>query len=302
VALPLGEGVRRIVAPNASPMTHRGTNTYLLGRAQVAVIDPGPDDPRHLRAILKATDGGRSISHILITHAHRDHCALAGRLSEATGAKVHAYGTAQEGRSPRMQGLVARGILAEGAGSDGSFTPDMRVRHGQLLRGADWTLEVLHTPGHMGNHISLAWGACCFSGDHVMGWSTSVIAPPEGDLTDFLASCRLLQGRQWRCFFPGHGAPVLQPNARLAWLVAHRQQRESAILAQLSKGAQRASEIAQALYQDIPPALHHAALGNVMAHLIDLRAQGRVASVGSLNWDAVFRSLPQGEVPSLGGE
>ena len=285
----LEPGLRRIVAPNPSPMTYRGTNTYLLGTRQIAVIDPGPDSDAHLAAILAALDPGQRISHIVVTHTHVDHSPLARPLSAETGAPVLAFGDAQAGRSAVMQRLAESGLLGGGEGIDASFTPDERLDDGAVISGDGWTLEALHTPGHIGNHLSLAWRDACFTADHVMGWASSLVSPPDGDLTDFMASCARLAARNWRVFYPGHGAPVSDPAARLDWLTGHRRNREAAILSALADGPANAPSLARLIYTDTPPALLDAATRNVLAHLVDLMQKLQVTPVGPLHAGATFR-------------
>ena len=285
----LEPGLRRIVAPNPSPMTYRGTNTYLLGTRQIAVIDPGPDSDAHLATILAALGPGQRISHIVVTHTHVDHSPLARPLSAETGAPVLAFGDAQAGRSAVMQRLAESGLLGGGEGIDASFTPDERLDDGAVISGDGWTLEALHTPGHIGNHLSLAWRDACFTADHVMGWASSLVSPPDGDLTDFMASCARLAARNWRVFYPGHGAPVSDPAARLDWLTGHRRNREAAILSALADGPANAPSLARLIYTDTPPALLDAATRNVLAHLVDLMQKSQVTPVGPLHAGATFR-------------
>ena len=284
----LEPGLRRIVAPNPSPMTYRGTNTYLLGQSEVAVIDPGPDSPAHLEAILAAIQPGQRISHIIVTHTHLDHSPLARPLAARTGAEVWAFGNATAGRSPVMQGLAEAGLMGGGEGVDHEFIPDHTLADGDVLEGESWALEVLHTPGHIGNHLCLAWGDACLTADHIMGWATSLVSPPDGDLTDFMTSCEKLAARQWRVFYPGHGAPVLDPNTRLDWLVAHRRAREASILEALNAGPATAEDLARVIYTETPAALLGAATRNVLAHLVDLTGRGRVAPQGVLQAEAHF--------------
>ena len=284
----LEPGLRRIVAPNPSPMTYRGTNTYLLGQSEVAVIDPGPDSPAHLEAILAALQPGQRISHIIVTHTHLDHSPLSRPLAARTGAEVWAFGNATAGRSPVMQGLAEAGLMGGGEGVDHEFIPDHTLADGDVLEGESWALEVLHTPGHIGNHLCLAWGDACLTADHIMGWATSLVSPPDGDLTDFMTSCEKLAARQWRVFYPGHGAPVLDPNARLDWLVAHRRAREASILEALVAGPATAEDLARVIYTETPAALLGAATRNVLAHLVDLTGRGRVAPQGVLQAEAHF--------------
>ncbi|MGB3243637.1 MAG: MBL fold metallo-hydrolase [Sulfitobacter sp.] len=288
VAQELEPGLRRIVAPNPSPMTYRGTNTYLLGTSDLAIIDPGPLSEPHLEAILSAIQPKQTISHIIVTHSHLDHSPLAKILAERCGAPVLAYGAAFAGRSEVMQTLSQRGLMGGGEGIDTDFSPDTLLADGDRVSGSDWQLEALHTPGHIGNHLCLAWGDACFSADHVMGWASSLVSPPDGDLTDFMASCARLASRTWRIFYPGHGASVSDPAARLDWLVTHRRARETAILDALAKGPADAVNLAEAIYVDTPPALLGAATRNVLAHLVDLTQKSLVAPVGELKAEARF--------------
>lgn len=287
VAPELEPGLRRIVAPNPSPMTYRGTNTYLVGQDEIAVIDPGPDSASHLDAILSAVDTAR-ISHIIVTHSHLDHSPLAAPLAARTGAPVLAFGGPEAGRSAIMQQLAESGLAGGGEGIDTAFAPDRLVADGERIAGAAWELEVIHTPGHLGNHIALGLGDACLTGDHVMGWATSLVSPPDGDLTDFMASCTRLNERSWRVFYPGHGAPVMAPGARLDWLIEHRKSREAAILTTLAAGPQDAGTLAAQVYTDTPPALLPMAERNVLAHLIDLLGKGQVMHEGPLSAAARF--------------
>jgi glyoxylase-like metal-dependent hydrolase (beta-lactamase superfamily II) len=285
----LEPGLRRIVAPNPSPMTYRGTNTYLIGTRDLAVIDPGPASETHLAAILGAVGPDQRISHIVVTHTHLDHSPLARTLSQACGAPVLAFGAAEAGRSAVMADLASAGLAGGGEGVDHAFRPDEQLADGAVISGSDWALEVIHTPGHIGNHIALGWKDACFTADHVMGWASSLVSPPDGDLTDFMASCARLQTRDWRVFYPGHGAPVAEPARRLDWLVAHRLSREAAIVDRLETGPMTARALAQAIYTDTPAALLGAAERNVFAHLVDLYGKSRVSPDGALAADAVFR-------------
>lgn len=291
VAETLEPGLRRIVAPNPSPMTFRGTNTYLLGTAALAVIDPGPDNPAHLNAILAAVGPAERVTHIIVTHSHLDHAPLARPLAQATGAPVLAFGGAGAGRSAVMAELVRSGMTGGAEGIDHGFTPDTTLADGDVIAGDGWILQVIHTPGHLGNHVSLAWNDACLTGDHVMGWSSSLVSPPDGDLTDFMASCARLARRHWRVFYPGHGAAVTEPNARLDWLIAHRMGREAAILSALDAGPARSEEIARVVYSDTPAALLSAATRNVLAHLIDLTGKSKVRALDPLTSSARFERV-----------
>lgn len=284
----LEEGLRRIVAPNPSPMTYRGTNTYLLGTTQIAVIDPGPQDKAHLAAILQALSPTQTITHIIVSHAHLDHSPLAAELQAGCGAPIYGFGPAGKGRSAIMQRLAEAGLVGGGEGVDTAFVPDHELPDGAVLEGPDWKLRALHTPGHIGNHICLAWQDVCFTADHVMGWASSLVSPPDGDVTDFMTSCRRLQRQAWRRFYPGHGDVIEDPNARLHWLIAHRLAREAAILEVLVAGPATAQTIAQAVYGDTPAGLMAAAARNVLAHLIDLAGKNKVMPQGPLHACTVF--------------
>ncbi|WP_299421058.1 MBL fold metallo-hydrolase [uncultured Shimia sp.] len=291
VAVELEPRVRRILAPNPSPMTFRGTNTYLVGTVDLAVIDPGPDSAPHLEAILAAIKPGQSITHICVTHAHLDHSPLAAALSAKTGAPILAFGGPDAGRSVVMQKLAETGLAGGGEGVDVNFAPDILMADGDLIDGTDWTLEVIHTPGHFGNHIAFAFSDMCFVGDHVMGWASSLVSPPDGDLTDFMASCEKLRARPWRVFHAGHGAPIENPAKRLDWLMAHRKSREAEILLTLKRGPATAKALAALIYKDTPAALLPAATRNVFAHLVDLQGKSQVSSSGDLRAEAVFELL-----------
>ena len=282
----LGAGVRRLLAPNPSPMTHRGTNTYVLGTGPFAVIDPGPDMADHLEAILATTAG--AVSHILVTHPHLDHSALAPRLAAVVDAPVLAYGSATEGRSDAMQRLAAAGLSGGGEGLDRRFAPDIRLRTGDRVAGAGWSLETLHCPGHQAGHLCFAADDLLFSGDHLMGWASTLISPPDGDLAAFRRSCEALASRPWRKALPGHGEPVDAPAERLAWLLAHRADRERAILAALKQGAATLDAIVARVYADTPPSLRPAAARNVFAHLVDLVERGAVVGRPELSPSASF--------------
>lgn len=282
-----GPQLRCLTAANPSPLTGTGTNTYLLGSAEIAVIDPGPDLPSHLAAILAALRQGERIRQILVTHAHRDHSGLAARLADATGAEVLAFGTALDGRSPLMARL-APNLPPSGEGLDLDFCPDRTLADGARISGPDWELAALHTPGHLGSHLCLALGEQLFSGDHVMGWSTTLISPPDGDMGAYMRSLARLQTGRWRQFLPGHGAPVEAPSERLAELVAHRLAREAAILDHLSRSPALIPQMTRSIYHEIPPRMLPAAERNVLAHLIDLASRNLVTASPSLHPDAVF--------------
>ncbi len=287
----LAPGLRRVLAPNPSPMTYRGTNTYLLGETDIAVIDPGPLSDAHLQAILDALKPGQRISHIFVTHTHLDHSPLAAPLASRSGAPILAFGGPQAGRSEVMTELAQNGLAGGGEGIDADFRPDTELEDGERVAADGWQLEVIHTPGHLGNHIALAWGDVCFTADHVMGWASSLVSPPDGDLTDFMTACRRLRAREWSVFHPGHGAPITSPDKRLDWLIDHRLQREAQILDALENGPATAQELAQRIYTETPAALLPAAERNVFAHLVDLTGRSCVAPQGDLTVASRFRRI-----------
>lgn len=286
-------GIRRLRAPNPSPLTADGTNTYLVGTGEVAVIDPGPwagpGDDGHLHAILGALAPGERISHILVTHSHLDHSPLARPLARATGAAVYAFGPSDAGRSEVMTRLARTADLGGGEGTDHQFAPDVHLADGEVIEGGDWQLTAIWTPGHFGNHLAFATGDALFSGDLVMGWATTLVSPPDGDLTAFMTSCRRLAQRSERVFYPGHGDPIDQPQARTNWLISHRLEREAQILRALEGGFETIPRITDHIYTEVPPGLIPAARRNVLAHLIDLAVRGRVSTPDPLGPEAVFR-------------
>lgn len=287
----LGAGLRRLTAPNPSPMTLRGTNTFLIGERDLALIDPGPLSEPHLQAILAALGPGQRISHILVTHSHLDHSPLARPLAEATGAPVMALGRSDWGRSPVMASLAAAGGIGGGEGVDEEFEPDEILKDGQWVEGNGWRIEVLHTPGHMANHASFVWEGRLFCGDLVMGWSTSLISPPDGDLTAFRNSLRRLLKREEREFHPAHGEPLEDGRARCRELLEHRELREQQILQSLAQGPADAADLARRIYAELDTRLLPAAERNVLAHLIDLEARNQIECSGDLQARSQFALL-----------
>lgn len=283
-------GLVRVIAPNPSAMTYWGTNSYLLGTKSVAVIDPGPDDATHLDALLAAIDA-RPVSHIFVTHSHLDHSPLARPLSERTGAPIYAFGPSEAGRSPMMQLLAETGLVGGGEGRDSAFQPDIQLTDGQTVRTDEWELTALHTPGHMGNHLCYLWGNAAFSGDHVMGWASSMISPPDGDLGDFLAACRRLSLSGIQQLYPGHGDPCPDAQSRIGELILHRQNREKQILDALSAGPANAAELAQMIYSEVAQNLLGAAERNVLAHLITLYERRYITTMGQLTARSRFQRI-----------
>jgi len=281
----LANGLACVLAPNPSMMTHWGTNTYLLGHDTLAVIDPGPDDPAHRAALINAI-GGRPVSHVLVTHSHLDHSGGARKLADHVGTSVLAFGDSRAGRSGVMQAL---GDLGGGEGVDTAFAPDQTVTTGDMIEGDGWALDVMHTPGHFGNHLCFIWGDAAFTGDLVMGWASSLVSPPDGDISDFMTSCRTLAKRDLTCAYAGHGAPIPDAHARIAHLIAHRQSREKALLSALRSGPASAAALTRTLYHDTPMTLLAMAERNVLAQLIDLWSRTCVIPSGPISSRTVFR-------------
>jgi len=281
VAEAVAPGLRVVTAPNAGPMTFTGTRSYIVGEGEVAVIDPGPHDPRHLGALAAAVAGER-VAAVLVTHAHRDHSAGARSFAEAVGAPVLAHGDPVGARSAAMARLAAAGGIGGGEGIDPGFRADRRIGEGEVVAGPGWTLTALATPGHTADHLSFAWaeGSALFSGDHVMGWATTLISPPDGDLGAFRASLVRLQGRREGVFYPGHGAPVGDPQGLIRHVLAHRAAREGEILAALARGPATVAGLVAEIYAAVDPALRGAAGRNVLAHLIDLGERSVAVAMG----------------------
>lgn len=289
----LDPDLRLVVAPNPGPMTGAGTNSYLLGRGDVVVIDPGPADPAHHAALLAALDPGERIAAILVTHSHLDHTALAPALSATTAAPVWGAGPAGSGRSGTMEGWAARGLSGGGEGFDSAYRPDRTLQPGETLHIGATTVEVLATPGHTGCHLGFASADRLFAGDTVMGWSTSLVSPPDGDMAAYRASLAQLASRPWRMIHPGHGSAITDPAGRLSDLILHRRTREAEILAALSDlGPATARQLAATIYTTTPPALLPAAARNVLAHLIDLTDRGEVQFLDTGGPDWMFERKP----------
>jgi glyoxylase-like metal-dependent hydrolase (beta-lactamase superfamily II) len=284
-AVEVGPGVLRVTVNNPGPFTFHGTNSYILGTSTLAVIDPGPDDEAHL-AVLLAAIGERPVSHIFVSHTHRDHSSLAAELKRRTGAVVLAEGPHRPARPLRIGE-----INPLDASGDTDFLPDRRLADGELVEGDGWALRAIHTPGHAANHIVLAdeRNGILFSADHVMAWSTSIVAPPDGAMSDYMASLDRLLARDDRLYFPGHGGPVSEPLRFVRGLKAHRKMRERAILERIASGDRTIAAMVAAIYRDTDPRLHGAAGLSVLAHLEDLVARGSVSADGDVAIDGVFR-------------
>ena len=267
--------IRRVIANNPGPFTFTGTGTYIIGHGEVAVVDPGPDLPEHLAAILAALEPGERVTHILITHHHSDHSPLAGALKAATGAKIHGCAVASA--------AVDDGGVKTEAGHDQNFRPDVDLcGGGATIAGPGWTVEAIATPGHTSNHICYALKEenALFTGDHIMGWSTTVITPPDGDMTDYMASLDRVRARGFAVLWPTHGPPVQEVTPFIDAYIAHRRAREAQVLKALGEGPARIDDMVPALYADVDPRLYPAAARSVLGHMIDLVRRGLVVTDG----------------------
>jgi glyoxylase-like metal-dependent hydrolase (beta-lactamase superfamily II) len=275
-AVPVAPGVERLTAPNSGPFTFHGTNSYIVGGRSVCVIDPGPEDERHWQALTAAL-AGREVTHIAVSHTHRDHSPLALRLKDLTGAVIVAEGPHRAAR-PLFHGET--NPFAES--SDTAFIPDRRLGDGDRIAGDGWVLETVLTPGHTANHacFALEGAGILFSADHVMAWATSIVAPPDGAMADYMASLERLLGRDDRLYFPGHGGPVADPPAFLRGLRTHRRMRERAILERIRVGDRRIPDMVAAIYRDTDIRLHGAAALSVLAHIEDLLGRGEIVTDG----------------------
>lgn len=283
--------VRQVRAANPSPMTGEGTNSWIIASAgAVAVIDPGPALPAHLAAIRAAIRPDERVEAVLVTHTHLDHSEAAPALAAALGAPVLALGPAGTGQSAAMARLASAGLTGGGEGMDLTFRPDRALADGEALRLGAVTVEAIHTPGHSANHLAFACEGLLFSGDQAMGWSTSLVSPPDGDMGAYMASLDRLAARAWRRMLPGHGPVVEDAAARLAELAAHRRTREAEVLAALAAGPADAATLAGLIYHATPPALLPAATRNVLAHLLDLAERKRITPEGPVTATTRFRS------------
>jgi glyoxylase-like metal-dependent hydrolase (beta-lactamase superfamily II) len=269
---PVAPGIRRIVARNPGPFTFRGTGTYVVGEGEVAVIDPGPDLDDHVAALIAGLAGER-VTHILVTHTHRDHSPAARPLQQATGAPTYGFGPHAGGR---------RGEAGSEEGGDWDFAPDVAVADGDRIDGPGWRFEAVHTPGHTSNHLCFALpdSGILFSGDHVMGWSTSVIAPPDGDMASYMGSLDRLLERRDAVYWPTHGPAITEPQRHVRAFIAHRREREAGIVDCLKAGLETVDAMVERLYVGLNPVLRRAAGRSVLAHLVDLAGRDIVAVDG----------------------
>jgi glyoxylase-like metal-dependent hydrolase (beta-lactamase superfamily II) len=269
-------GVRRVMADNPGPFTFKGTVSYILGRGKVAIVDPGPDNPAHIRALLEAVRG-ETVTHIFVTHTHRDHSPAVPAIKAATGATVYAEGPHRAARALHIGELNPLDAAA-----DYDFKPDVVLPDGETVADDGWAIEAVTTPGHTANHMSFALkdSGVLFAGDHVMGWSTSIVAPPDGSMTDYMASLARLEGRSEDLYFSGHGPEIPEGPRFVRFLTRHRQAREASILHRLAKGEVDIPTMVRAIYIGLDPRLTNAAGYSVLAHLEDLVARGIVATDG----------------------
>lgn len=283
--VPVADQLLRLTVNNPGPFTFHGTNSYILGTDTLAVIDPGPEADAHYAALLKAIDG-RPVSHIFVSHTHRDHSPLAARLKAETGALVLAEGPHRPARPMRIGE-----INPLDASADTDFQPDHALADDELVEGDGWAVRAIHTPGHCANHVAFALEGTgiLLSADHVMAWATSIVAPPDGAMSDYMASLDRLAAREDTIYHTGHGGPVRNPRAFVRGLRTHRRMRERAIVERLKAGDRLISEIVAAIYRDTDPRLHGAAALSVLAHLEDLVARGLVTAEPEPSIDAVYR-------------
>jgi glyoxylase-like metal-dependent hydrolase (beta-lactamase superfamily II) len=284
---PMGPGIARLVAENPGPFTFKGTNTYLVGSTSLAIIDPGPDNATHRQAILTAA-GSRPITHIISTHAHRDHVDGIAALKAETGAVTVAF--------PRDPAAGRIALKASPSGSyfvDYDFKPDIAAKGGDTITGTDWALTAIHTPGHAPDHLCLALAGrnVVFSGDHVMAWNTTVVAPPEGRMADYVSSLEILLDRDDEVFLPGHGGRLLEPQRTVKAYLLHRRWREKSVLDALLRGASTIRRIVPEIYQGLAPQMIPAASLSVQAHVEYLIEKGQVACDLPLTPDRVLSAV-----------
>ncbi|MFK5980599.1 MAG: MBL fold metallo-hydrolase [Rhizobiaceae bacterium] len=290
-AISIAKDVQRITANNGGPFTFHGTNTYIVGDKNVAVIDPGPEaDDAHLGAIMNALKG-RTLSHIIVTHTHMDHSPLSRKLAALTGAPTYGEG---EHRASRDLHIGEHNPLDGSA--DREFEPDVVLSDGDIIKGEGWSLEAIFTPGHTANHMtfSLLDTDMMFSGDHVMAWATTIVAPPDGSMSDYMASLEILAAREESVYFPGHGGRLNNAPKFVRALKAHRKMRETAVLARIRKGDETIPDIVKIIYKSTDPKLHGAAGLSVLAHIEDLIARGKITSDQSVSINGRFFPVDEG--------
>jgi glyoxylase-like metal-dependent hydrolase (beta-lactamase superfamily II) len=284
-ATEVAPGVRALVANNPGPFTYKGTVSYIIGRGKVAILDPGPDDGAHIAALLNAVRG-ETVTDIFVTHTHRDHSPAVPKIKAATGATVYAQGPHRAAR-PLHIGEVS----PLDASADMDFRPDIALADGDVVSGDTWTIEAVATPGHTANHMAYALNEAdlIFSGDHVMAWSTPIVAPPDGSMSDYMASLEKLAGRSEPLYLPGHGGPVREAPRFVQSYIRHRHAREVSILRRLEKGPADIPTLVRAIYIGLDPRLTGAASLSVLAHLEDLVARGVAATDGPPSIGGLYR-------------
>ncbi|MGB3809378.1 MAG: MBL fold metallo-hydrolase [Parvibaculum sp.] len=268
--------IRRVVAENPSAFTYKGTGTYIIGHGNVAVIDPGPMIEAHVEALMRALEG-ETVTHILITHTHSDHSPAAAPLKARTGAKTYGYGPHGGGQGEED--------------GDMDFVPDVEIRHGDIIKGDGWTIECVHTPGHTSNHICFALREekALFSGDHVMGWSTSIVSPPDGNMREYMASLRLLLTRDDEIYWPTHGPAIRNPKPFVKAFIAHREEREQQIIEQIKAGRTHIKDMVPVIYAAVDKRLYPAAARSVFAHALGMVEDGRLVADGTPRLDGEYR-------------
>ena len=275
--------VRRVIAENPGPFTYTGSGTHIIGPddGPLAIIDPGPNLPGHIEALVQAA-GGAEISHILVTHTHADHCGGARALSEATGAPVYAFPEERDANANEAPPLEE--------GVDKSFRPDHTLTDGEVIEGPGWTIEAVHTPGHLSGHLCFALREekALFTGDHMMGWATTVIIPPDGDMGQYFESLEKCLGRDDAVYYPTHGAPITEPHRFTRAVRAHRRMRDGQILKQIDAGRTRIADMVKAMYAEVDPRLHPAAALSVHAHIIRLVKTGALKTDGAAHMQAQY--------------
>ena len=283
----IAPGVLRVIAKNPGPFTYTGSGTYIIsapdGRGSSAIIDPGPDISDHINAIVEAAG---EISHIFVTHTHADHCGAARNLQKKCNAKIYGYG-------PHPQEISGEDAPALEEGGDMSFKPDIELRDGDVIKGKGWEIESVWTPGHISNHLCFALKGekILFTGDHIMGWATTVIIPPDGSMKEYFSSLDKVLDRDETLYLPTHGAPITKPHRFTRAVKAHRKMRDGQILHQLGEGLETIPEIVAVMYADIDKRLHGAAALNVFAHLIGLCMDEKVSCNGSPALDSRYNKI-----------
>ncbi|MEM6461444.1 MAG: MBL fold metallo-hydrolase [Pseudomonadota bacterium] len=283
-AVTVGPQIQRITAANAGPLTFHGTNTYIVGTKSVAVIDPGPAMDSHYAALKTALEG-RDVTHILVSHTHKDHSPLAAQLALETGATIVA-----EGRHRPARPLYVGEVNPLEESSDTEFAPDIAAEDGAVIDGDGWAMRVIHTPGHTANHavFALEGSGIVFSADHVMAWATSIVAPPDGSMSDYMQSLDKMLARDDRSYLPGHGGAVEKPHAFVRALKAHRKMRERAVVERMEKGDRTIDQMVSVIYRDTDRRLHGAAKLSLLAHLEDLVARGVAETASEPSIDGIY--------------